>query len=428
MTDLPTDDQVVLNAEKLVGGGRALAHHEGETWMVAGALPGEIVTALPCRRRAGVVEARVLEVLSDPHPARLPDPCPHAKFCGGCDWPHVDPDTGARLKGAAAAEAARGFPELAARLAAAPVRVSLPAYRLRARLHWDPTQPTLGFYESRSRRVAAIDSCRILSPRLMQALPTLTQALTRSCPEPVDVEWIEGTAEGDSVAALRPGRDGPQKIDPSWVPPEEKIAPAVAGFHILSAAGVPGAVWGAHEVTINLPTPLRVPVGCFFQGNRHLIGPLFARVAELAGPGPEPTFDLHGGVGYLGAAVRFAGPRDLTLVEPYRPAAHAAQRNLPGARVEVGRTAEAFLANAGRLPQDVLVITDPPRTGMTRPLRNRLAQWLPHRVLMLGCDPATWARDTGFLCGHGYRLAEIELFDLFPSTHHVEILALLERT
>ena len=396
--------------------------------MVAGALPGEVVAALPGRRRAGVVEARVLEVLSNAHPARTPDPCPHAESCGGCDWPHVDPDTGARLKGAAAAEAARGFPELIARLATAPVQASLLAYRLRARLHWDPGPCTVGFYESRSRRVVAINSCRILSPRLMQVLPALTAALAGSCPEPVDVEWLEGTAEGDSVAALRPGRDGPQKIDPSWVPTKEKIAPAVAGFHTLSATGVPGTVWGAHEVTIALPTPLRVPVGCFFQGNLHLIAPLFTRVAELAGPGSAPTFDLHAGVGFLAAAARIAGPRDLTLVEPYRPAARAAQRNLPGARVEIGRTAEAFLARSGRLPQDVLVLTDPPRTGMTRALRKHLAQWLPHRILMLGCDPATWARDTGFLCGHGYRLVEIELFDLFPSTHHVEILALLERT
>ncbi|MFV2073362.1 MAG: class I SAM-dependent RNA methyltransferase [Thermoanaerobaculales bacterium] len=421
-------DGVVLTAEKLVGGGRALAHHQGATWMVAGALPGEVVTALPDRRRAGVVEARVLEVLSNPHPGRTADPCPHAASCGGCDWPHVDPGSGARLKGAAAAEAARGFPELIARLAAAPVRASSLGYRLRARLHWDPGTGTLGFYESRSQRVVPIDYCRILSPRLMQALPALTAALAGSCPEPVDVEWLEGTAEGDSVAALRPGRDGPSKIDPSRVPIKERIAPAVAGFHTLSATGVPGSGWGAHEVTIELPTPLRVPVGCFFQGNRHLINPLFTRVAELTGPGSAPTFDLHAGVGFLAAAALFAGPRDLTLVEPCRPAARAAQCNLPDARVEVGRTAEAFLARAGHLPQDALVITDPPRTGMTRTLRKQLAQWLPHRILMLGCDPATWARDTGFLCGHGYRLVEIELFDLFPSTHHVEILALLERT
>jgi 23S rRNA (uracil1939-C5)-methyltransferase len=45
---------------------------------------------------------------------------------------------------------------------------------------------------------------------------------------------------------------------------------------------------------------------------------------------------------------------------------------------------------------------------------------------MLACDPATWGRDTRFLSERGYRLTHVELVDLFPSTHHVEILAVLE--
>jgi tRNA/tmRNA/rRNA uracil-C5-methylase (TrmA/RlmC/RlmD family) len=183
--------------------------------------------------------------------------------------------------------------------------------------------------------------------------------------------------------------------------------------------------WGATEVRIALPIPLIVPIGSFFQGNRFLIDPLFRRVAELIGGDPTPVFDLHAGVGFLAAAARFAAERDLTLVEPYREAAMAAGRNLPGAQVVVN-TAEAFVTDAGDLPVDSLVITDPPRAGLSKDLRVRLARWKPQRILMLGCDPATWARDAGFLSDHGYRPEVVEIFDLFPSTHHVEILALLE--
>ena len=86
-----------------------------------------------------------------------------------------------------------------------------------------------------------------------------------------------------------------------------------------------------------------------------------------------------------------------------------------------------MVANTADLPEDALVITDPPRTGLTRSLRRDLASWRPHRILMLGCDPATWARDAGFLLENGYRVRSVEFFDLFPSTHHVEILAVLER-
>ena len=427
MNPAPTDPTISLVAEKLIGGGRAIAHHDGATWMVAGALPGEQVRAEATKRRAGIVEARTLEVLSEPHPARLQDPCPQTGICGGCDWPHVDPEAGADLKAAAAAEAARAFPDLAALIASAPIHRSEGGYRLRARLHWDAGQKRLGFYEHRSRRVASIDSCRILSPRLMRALPRLKNALSDRCTEQVDLEWLEGTEANDTVATLRPAKGGPKTFDPDWIPEPDDMDSVVSGFHALSKTGRLYPGWGATEVRIDLPIPLNVPIGSFFQGNRHLIGPLFRRVAELVGGDSAPVYDLHAGVGFLAAAARFAAERDLTLVEPHREAALAAGRNLPGAQIVVGATAEAYIADAGILPPEALVITDPPRTGLSKVLRSDLARWQPHRILMLGCDPATWARDAGFLSEHGYRPSVVEIFDLFPSTHHVEILALLER-
>jgi 23S rRNA (uracil1939-C5)-methyltransferase len=419
-------DSVRLRPIKLIGGGRALAHHEGETWMIAGALPGELVTACETGRRAGIVEARTLAVLDSPHPAREADPCPHAGRCGGCDWPHVEAAAAARLKAGAAAEAARAFPELATMVAEATINKSPLGSRLRARLHWNPQARTLGFYESRSHTVTPIPRCRILSPGLMRALPAITETLARHCPERVDLEWLEGTEPENRIAALRPVKGGPARIDRQWLSPPDEMQTVVRGFHGLSRAGSVEAGWGTREVLMGLPIPLMVPIGAFFQGNRHLIEPLFRRVAELATSAPDPVFDLHAGVGYLAAAVRSAGAREMFLVEPHAAAAMAAAQNLPEASVAAGVTAEEFLPAFEPKPPNALVVTDPPRTGMTSVLRRALVEWRPRRVLMLGCDPATWARDAGFLCERGYRLAAIELFDLFPSTHHIEILALLE--
>ncbi len=424
----PDDEIAVVRAEKLIGGGRALAHHEGETWMVAGALPGEVVSARATRRRAGIVEAETIAVAGSNHADRDPDPCPHSDRCGGCDWPHIRPEAGARLKVLAAADAARGQPVLAGLLAEAPVRTSPLAYRLRARLHWDPADRKLGFFEVRSRTVTSIPACRILSPDLMAALPPIIESLAGRCPQPVDLEWLQGSATGDAVAGLRAAKGGPHQIESSWIPDRNQLEGHVSGFHSLDRAGEIRGGWGATAVKFDLPIALTVPLGSFFQGNRHLIGALFNRVAELAGDDGKPIFDLHAGVGFLAAAALSAGRRQAFLVEPNRVAARAAALNLPTAKVAVGQTAETVVASAATLPEDALVITDPPRTGLTRSLRRDLAGWHPHRILMLGCDPSTWARDAGFLLENGYRVRSVEFFDLFPSTHHVEILAVLERT
>jgi len=424
----PVEPTVELRAEKLIGGGRALAHHEGETWMVAGALPGELVAARMTRRRAGIVEAETVAVKGAPNPSRDPHPCPHSDHCGGCDWPHIELGANAAFKRLIAADAARGTPDLAALLARAPVVPSPLAYRLRARLHWDPDTAHLGFYESRSNTVAEISACRILSPQLMAALPPMIAALTARCPRRIDVEWLEGSDAGDAVAGLRPGKYGPQRIEPSWIPQPDEVGNEVRGFHLLDRRGEVHGGWGATAVQFDLPALLKVPIGAFFQGNRHLIAPLFKRVSELAGKGREPVYDLHAGVGFLAAAALSHGARDAFLVEPDRVAARAAALNLPNATVAVGRTAEEFVGSLSDLPRDALVITDPPRAGLTKELRRDLVSWQPRRVLMLGCDPATWTRDAAFLSANGYRVGSLEIFDLFPSTHHVEILALLERT
>ena len=73
-----------------------------------------------------------------------------------------------------------------------------------------------------------------------------------------------------------------------------------------------------------------------------------------------------------------------------------------------------------------LDLTDPPRAGMSAELRRRIAGWHPRRLFMMACDPATWARDTSFFLARGYGLRHLELVDLFPYTHHVEVLAMLE--
>lgn len=420
----PTDatGTTELRAVKLIGGGRALAHSDGATWMIRGGLPGELLRVEPTRRRAGIIEADVVDILDDIHPARLSHPCPHADDCGGCDWPQVDPRAGAALKVEVAAEAAGRFPEIADRLRSASITNSPPGYRLRSRLHWDPDTSVLGFYGPRSWQVSPITHCRIISPSLVERLPMLIEMLTEHCPIPVDLEVLEG--DDSTVAALRTARGGPKSIPAHCVPPTANC-PGFDGFHRLTKSSqiLPG--WGREHVCMELPVRLEVPIGSFFQGNRHLVLWLFERIAALIGSGDEGVVDLHGGVGFLAAAAQSAGREDLTVVEPHRGAAAAAQRNLPDARV-IASSAEAFLEQHSDLEPRAVAITDPPRSGMTPDLRRRMTDWRPDRVLMLGCDPATWSRDAADLIEHGYALAHLELVDLFPLTHHVEVLAVLE--
>jgi len=405
-----------LKIEALAGGGRGVARSGGRVWFVTGALPGEEVDAELEGERAGVIEARVRSV----HRAsrmREDDPCPAADACGGCDLAHLRREgTADALKAIAAGALRHARPEIAAAVSRAPVVVSPMAWRLRARLHWDPEAHTLGFFGRRSYRVVDVSPCRTLSPLLLGRLPALRAALEARRAQAGEVLWLEDLEGEHAVVGWR-----------GWGGVPRGPVAGVSGWHPVSESGaVVRGGWGKQSVVMRLPVPLRVPIGAFFQGNRHLVPRLFARVGELTRSlRPAAVVDLYGGVGFFAAAARAGGAESVVLVEAQKSAARAAAENLRGAEV-LHEDAETYLSSP--LPGDgALAVVDPPRAGLSAPARRRLLHWSPQAVLWLACDAATFGRDAGELLGAGYRLELIEIWDLFAGSHHAEILALFHR-
>ena len=72
-----------------------------------------------------------------------------------------------------------------------------------------------------------------------------------------------------------------------------------------------------------------------------------------------------------------------------------------------------------------LVVLDPPRAGAGPVVVERIAARSPRAVAYVACDPAALARDVATFRQHGLQLAVLRAFDLFPTTHHVECVALL---
>jgi tRNA/tmRNA/rRNA uracil-C5-methylase (TrmA/RlmC/RlmD family) len=82
--------------------------------------------------------------------------------------------------------------------------------------------------------------------------------------------------------------------------------------------------------------------------------------------------------------------------------------------------------SSARTAADVAVL-DPPRTGAGREVIDQLAAAAVPRVIHIGCEAASFARDIGLYRGHGYQVANLRVFDSFPLTHHVECVALLTK-
>ncbi len=72
-----------------------------------------------------------------------------------------------------------------------------------------------------------------------------------------------------------------------------------------------------------------------------------------------------------------------------------------------------------------VIITDPPRAGMHTKVVEQILKIAPERIVYVSCNPATQARDVELL-SQLYEVKKIQPVDMFPHTHHVENVALLE--
>ena len=234
----------------------------------------------------------------------------------------------------------------------------------------------------------------------------------------VVVEAVPGDRDGlgwrtrQRYVPLPDGRQGMRKHRSHDVVPVERC--------LLEAAEGP-----RYEVR---DASFAVAAGGFWQVHPGAPEALVEAVLEALAPQPgESALDLYAGVGLFSRFLLDAvgGEGRVCAVEGDAAAVRLARRNCPGLRATAGEVG-AVLATEYDAPFD-LVVLDPPRVGAKRKVVEQVVDRRPRAVAYVACDPAALARDVAIFAEHGYRLASLRAFDLFPMTHHVECVALLER-
>jgi 23S rRNA (uracil1939-C5)-methyltransferase len=200
-----------------------------------------------------------------------------------------------------------------------------------------------------------------------------------------------------------------------------------------TAGGETELVWGESELPERVgELELRISPEAFFQTNTEMAEVLYEIAAEYAAlEGWERVYDLYCGIGTIALtlAPRAGEVWGIELIEQaVADAIAAARRNeISNAHFFAGDARLALpelLARAGR--PDVLVV-DPPRAGLSQKVVRRIIEAGPRRIVYISCNPTTLAPNAAQLAQAGWALRKVRPVDMFPQTHHVECVALLER-
>ncbi len=389
-----------LIPDRLVAGGDAMARDDdGRVVFVEGALPGEVVEVEIDTSKKDFARGHLVEVV-ERSPLRDSPSCAHRRNgCGGCDWMHLRPHAQHDAKVGIVEESLRRIGRLDASTVESLVRrggaVSPFGYRTTIRVVGGP-HGSVGYRAQSSNDVVEVTSCPIADSTLSRMLPTI------EADHGAELTLRTSVATG-AVTAI-------------W---DKKFRKSIRGLpqsvHIGARAWLSERVAG-HE--------LRVSAGSFFQSGVQaadlLVSAVRAAAPELAGA--RHAVDAYGGVGLFAVAAMDAAEH-VTVIESSKSACADATHNLSGRSASVLRADvsgwTAPVEGGATAPVDVIV-ADPARPGLAKPGVAALAAAGAAVLVLVSCDPVSLARDVTLLDAAGYRPESVEVFDLFPNTHHVE--------
>jgi len=413
---------------------------DGRVVFVPRTIPGEIVDVEILERGEGYVRGRAIS-FDDRSGVRIDPDCPYFEECGGCQFWHVPYEREVDWKFGSARELAErnaGFelPE--------PERHPAPddrRYRSRVRFHRrresaEGDRWPVGFFARGTDELVEVDDCLVAEESVGEARRRMEPGLEEVGPIELRVETAD---ESSCVVTINPRGDAPDEPPESLVAFAEKLEdePAIRGVRFLGGdrewVGGDATVDGDRVLAEAPVESVRLPPGLFRQANSAVNRRMVERVREMAEAAEaERVLELFCGVGNFTFAVGDV-VRAVLGVERSEVAVEMAETMAEFTRREEIAFLAADLSDGLSQHENVrafecdTVLLDPPRGGAGAVCRD-LVDWEADRILYVSCDPAALGRDLAVLDRGAWRPRRVEMFDMFPRTSHVEVVAELAKS
>ena len=395
----------------------------GRVLFVRHGLPGERVIAEITEEHPRWARADAIEIL-EPSPDRINPACPAAGSggCGGCDFQHVDLAVQRDLKAMLLEDQLRRVAKIDHTVVVEAVEGAGLGNRTRIRFGVDELG-RLGMRRHGSHDIVAIDHC----PLGVEAIGDLDLD-EEVWPAGADVEVVAVTGSAPIAYAVldeEEGADDGESIDELSPVGDDVILEEDDQVEDESGSGLLTTTVLGEEFTVS--------PGVFWQIHRRAPEVLTQAVLEgLDLREGDRVLDLYCGAGLFTLPIaRLVGHSGRVIgIEAADVAAIDAIGNLgdlPQSRIlnttVTGASLRDHLAGASRC------VLDPPRRGVDRSALLALAgSAVMERIVMVSCDPATFARDLRLLLDQGFSIASIRAFDLFEMTEHIEIVCVVTRS
>ncbi len=374
---LKPGDIVELDVDKLSFQGAGVARLNNLVVFVANAAPGDKVLAQITEAKARFANAKIREILKPSSHRRKP-PCPYVPTCGGCQWQHIEYAEQIIQKQKMVHEIfSRQLKGIFTQKEIPIVESKEFNYRNRIRLHWDGNK--LGMFAAKSREIVDVTNCLIADEKVSQQIASAKESLRGKSEQNIDISTTNDiNLQLQPIAELPAFRQVNDKMNERLVTYTlDQIPAATRILHDLYC--------GDGNFTFEI-------------ANKFPNSKLFA--VELSSKS-------------IAKAKSAQNQRDQ-------------RRQIEFINADVSKYLRKMKTLVGST-----VLLDPPRSGCEKSVIDNILTLAPDVIVYVSCDPMTLTRDLSILCkGNqqlGYDLKQVQLFDMFPQTFHVETVVTLHK-
>jgi len=461
--------QVVENVEitGFAAEGKALGRIGDWVVFVDFGAPGDVADVLIKKTKSNFLEGEIVQIRK-PSPDRAIPVCKHFGLCGGCKWQHLSYEKQLAYKQQQVVDSLERIGKIEkGTYKLIPIAGSENPYYYRNKLEFtftnrkwmthedftsEPSEQelnALGFHiPGMFDKVFDVQECW-LQPKPSNAIRLAVKdfalkhglsffdfkkgkGLLRNI-------IIRNSSTGDVMVAMVFGCDNKPEISP-LLDHLLKIFPEITTLAYFintkknsSLHDIEPIIYHGKPYMEEAMEGLKFAVGprSFYQTNSAQALRLYKIARDFAGlSGKGVVYDLYTGTGTIALFVAGKASKVVGIDYVNEAIDHARENalanNLTNTHFVAGDMAKVFNNDFVKLhgPPDV-VITDPPRAGMHPDVIKSLLNCKPAKIVYVSCNPATQARDIEML-SPGYALKQVQAVDMFPQTHHVESVVLLE--
>lgn len=456
-----------LEITDAVKDGKGVGRDNGVVIFVKDAVPGDVVDAWVYRKEKKHLIANTQKIVT-PSPDRVEPECDHFQECGGCKFQTLSYEGQLKFKDNMVKAALT-------RIGGLEVEEWLPIlgsektlwYRNKTEFSfsckpWIPQSmvdsgdevgetDVLGYHVPvYFDKILNVDKCHLHKP-IVNAIRNELRAYSREHKISYhdhrahqgflrNIVFRTSDDSGEVMIVLIVNENKPKLVEEIFVHLEAKF-PEITSFAWIhndrlnsSYTGLETTVWkGTPHITEALGKwKYRIQPTSFFQTNPSQAHRLYEEVRKMIGDKVNLIYDLYCGAGSIGIYVSDHADR-IVGIEYVDSAIADAKENLSINELDPARFSfyagnikeildEELIAKEG-VPE--VVITDPPRNGMDKPVVEQLMKLKAPKIIYVSCNPATQARDIEIL-KELYDVKQVMPVDMFPQTGHVENIALLE--